>query len=109
MRSKIPQHVDIVLEESEVNARGIVVIQLAQSSFAEQLRDLPDRTGKQEGVIHHDPQVFLDGNIDQLLALRHVAGERLLDKHMFAVFQSSLGQFVVGPYRSNDGNGVDVG
>ena len=109
MRSEIPQHVDIVLEKSQIDAGGIVVIELAQSSFAEQLRDLSHRAGKQEGVVHHDLQVFPHGEIDQLLALRDVAGERLFDKHMFAVFQSGLGQFIVSPYRGNDGNGVDVG
>jgi hypothetical protein len=98
-----------VLKQSQVDAGGIVVIQLPQSSFSEQLGYLPHGSGEQEGVIHHDPEVLLDGKIDELFALGNIAGERLLDKDVFAVLQRGLRQLIVRPHRSNDGDSIDVG
>ena len=109
VRSKIPQHVDIVLEKPQIDAGGIVVIELAQSSFASSCEIFLTAPVNRKVWSTMIRRFFLHGDIDQLLALRYVAGERLLDKHVFAVFQSRLGQFIVSPYRGNDGNGVDVG
>lgn len=109
MRSEIPENVDVMLEQPQVDAGGIVVIQPSQSSLSEQLGNFSYRAGKEEGVIHHDPEVFLDGQIDELLTLRNVAGEGFFDEDMLAIFKSGLGQLIVGPHRSDDGNGIDVG
>ena len=59
VRRKVPKHVDIVLEEAQIDASGIVVVELSQSSFLEQLRDFLHRAGEQEGVVDHDLEIFL--------------------------------------------------
>ena len=57
-------------------------------------------------MIHHDLQVLLRGKVYKLLALRGIAGKRLLDEDVLPILQRSLGQFVMRPDRRNDCNGV---
>ncbi len=108
MRGQVPDHVHVVLEQTEVDPGGIVIVELAQRIFLQQLLDLAHRTGKQKGVVHHDLQVLPGGQIDQLFGLRGIAGERFLDEDVLAVFERGFGEFEVGPDRRNDGYGVDV-
>ena len=108
VRRKIPENVDIVLEKPQVDASGIVVVELSQSSFVKQLADLLHRAGEEEGVIHHDLEILLSREVDQFLPLRGIAGERLLNENVLTVLQRSFRQLVVGPDRSNDRNSVDL-
>jgi len=59
-------------------------------------------------VIHHDLQVLLLGQVDQLLGLRGGGGEWLLHKNVLSVFECALCQLKMRPDRSDDGDGVDV-
>jgi hypothetical protein len=99
VRRKVPEHIDIVLEEAQIHARGIVVIELAQCFFIEQLPDLLDRAGKQEGVVHHDPEILFQGQVRSAPPLRGIAGERLLNEDVLAVFERGFCQLVVRPDR----------
>src|SRR5580692_4306201 len=85
MRSQIPYYVHVVLKQSQIDARGIVVVELPQGSVVQQLLDFCDRTGEQEGMVNHDLQISLRCQLDELLRLGGVAGERLLDKNVLAV------------------------
>ena len=58
-------------------------------------------------MVHHDLQILFLRQVDQFLPLRGIARERLLDKYVFAILQRSFCQLIVGPDRSDDGNGVD--
>jgi hypothetical protein len=69
VRRKVPDHVAIVLKKSQVDARRIVVVELAERPFLEQFLDLADRAGKQERVIHHDLEVLLFRQADQFFRL----------------------------------------
>jgi hypothetical protein len=109
MRRQIPDHVDIVLEQAEINPDRIIVINFTQRLFVDQLLDFPDRTGKNEGMIHHDDAVFLLGQLNQLFRLRHAGGKRLLDKDMLAVFECFFGQVIMGGYRRDHRYGVNIG
>src|SRR5450755_4069203 len=109
MRSKIPDHVDIVLKEAEVNAQGIVVIQVAESAFVCQLADFLDGTRKQEGVVDHDLQVLTVSEFYQFFGLHDAASERLFNEYMLAVFKCSFGQLVVSPNRGDDRDDIDLG
>src|SRR6185437_6575966 len=51
---EVPENIDVMLEKTEIDARGIVVIKLPQRAFVEELGDLLDSSGKQECMIHHD-------------------------------------------------------
>ena len=70
VRRQVPDHVDIVLEQAEIDARGIVVEELSEHAFVDQLADLPHGAGEEERVIDHDLQVSGGGQVDQLLRPR---------------------------------------
>src|ERR1019366_1852024 len=108
MRRQIPDDIAIMLEQAQVDSGRIVVVELAQNAFVEQFPDSSHYARKQERVIHHDLEVLLLGEIDEFFGLRYIASERLLDKHMLAVFESSLGEVVMRPDGSDHRNCVDV-
>src|SRR2546430_14375856 len=53
MDGQIPNHVYIVLEESEINAYGVVVVDVAQGVRGDQLPNLSHGASVDKGVIHH--------------------------------------------------------
>ena len=59
-------------------------------------------------MIDHDLQVFLCGEGNEFFGLCGIAGKRLFHEDMFAILQGGLGEFVVRPHRSHDGDRVDV-
>ena len=109
MRRKIPNHVDIVLEKAQIDPRGIVIVEIAQFPLIDELADLLHRAGKEKRVVHHDLEVFLLGQLDQLLSLSHIRGKGLFDENVLSVFQGSLCQFEMRPDGSDDGHGIDAG
>ncbi len=70
VRGEVPDDVDIVLEEAEVDARGIVIEELAEDALVDHLADFADGASEEEGVIDHDPQIPGGGEIDELLRPR---------------------------------------
>ena len=60
-------------------------------------------------MVHHDLEILLLGQLDQLFGLRGVAGEGLLDKDVLAILQRRFGQLVVRPDRRDNGDGIDLG
>ena len=54
---QVPDHVDIVLEEAEVDPRRVVVIDLPQIAGLDQLAHLANRAGVDEGVVDADHQI----------------------------------------------------
>src|SRR5215471_17194532 len=109
MWCEIPDHVHVVLEEPKIYPHGIVVIELSECVLLQEFTNLSDRRREQERMVHHDFQVLLLRELDQFFRLRRIAGERLLDKYVLAIFQSSLGQFVVCPNWRHNSNGIDLG
>src|SRR5271165_85 len=109
MRSKIPNHIYVMLEQSQVNSGGVVIIQLAKHTFLQELFDLPYGPGKQERVVDHDLQVFLCRKVDQFFRLRRVARERLLYESVLAILKGSLGKFEVRPDGSHYRDRVNFG
>src|ERR1019366_3094423 len=97
MWSKIPNHIYVMLEQAQVDAHGVVVIQVAQHSFLQQLFDLAHGSGEEKGVVHHDLQIFPDCKVDQFFRLRRGTCERLLDENVLAILQGGFGKFEVRP------------
>ena len=97
VRRKIPNDADVVLEQPQIDAQRIVVIEIAQRAALGQFANLSDRAGEQERVVHHDRQLLARRQLNQLLRLRRTGGKWLLDEHVLAVFQRLFSQFVVGP------------
>ena len=69
VRRQVPDDVDVVLEQAQVDARGIVIEELAEDALVDHLADLADGAGEEEGVIDHDLQILGGGQIDQLRGL----------------------------------------
>ena len=109
MRREIPNHIDVVLEQAQIDPRGIVIVEIAQLTLIDQLADLLHRSGKEKRVVHHDLEVFLLGQFDQLFRLGGVGSKRLFEENVLAVFQGRLGQLEMRPDGSNDGHRINVG
>ena len=108
VRRQIPHDAHVVLKQSEVDPRGIEVIQRAERAVVDQLANLPNRAAEQERVVHHDLQVLPARQLDELARLRRRRRERLLDEDVLAVFERRLRQLEVRPDRRDDRHGVDV-
>src|SRR5262245_31630671 len=61
VRCQIPEHVDIALDEAEVDAHRIEVVQLAQVAARNDLLHLAYRTGIDEGVVDHERKAAFGG------------------------------------------------
>src|SRR5881296_777061 len=108
MRRQIPDDADVVLEESQVDPRRIVVIEIAEDAFLDQLPDFSHGAREQEGVVYHDPEILPVCQLDQLFRLLGGRGKWLLDEHVLAVLQGGFGQIEVRADRRDYGDGVDL-
>src|SRR6185437_3985966 len=109
VRGQVPHDIHVMLKKSQVYARGIVVINLAQRAAVEEFADFFHRSGKQEGVVHHDAQVLLCRQFNEFVRLLGATGKGLFHENMLAVFERRFGQFVVGPDWGDDRDRVNVG
>src|SRR5580700_6672212 len=109
MRRQVPNDIDVVLEEAEIYARGIVIVKLAEGAIVDELTDALDGPGEEKGVIHHDLQVLAFRELDEFFGLGGRGGKRLLDEYVLAIFKSGLRQFVVSPNGRDYSDQVDVG
>src|SRR5262249_38762684 len=64
MRSKIPDHVDVVLEKAKIHAHGVVVIESPKCVLAQKFMNFAYGWREQEGVVHHDLQVLFFRQFD---------------------------------------------
>ena len=108
VRRQIPHDAHVVLKESQVDPRGIEVIQRSKGPVVDQLANLPNRAAEQERVVDHDPQVLLARQLDELDRLRRRRRERLLHEDVLAVFERRFRQVEVRPDRRDDRHGIDV-
>ena len=58
-----------------------------------------------ENMPNHKDSVLCGGQVDEVLALLYVNGERLLDENVLSGFESRLSHFVVGSGRRGQGDG----
>src|SRR3989442_6691067 len=109
MGREVPDDADVMLEEPQVDSRRVVVIEIAEDAFVEELTDLPNGPREEEGVIHHDLECLPLGQLDQLFRLVGGGCKGLFDERVLAVPQSGSGQFEVRRYGGHNGDGVDLG
>src|SRR2546425_480761 len=108
MRRQIPYDTHVVLEETEVDPCGVVIIEIAEDAVVEELADLPDGPGEEERVVHHDLELVPLGQLDELIRLLGGGGKRLFDEEMLAVRQGCFGEFKMRVDGRHDGDGVDL-
>ena len=97
-----------MLEESQVDSRGVVVIEVAENTLVNELTNFSYCSSEEEGVVYHYPELLPLGQLDQLFRLPGGRGEWLLDEDVLAVLETGLGQFEVRADRGHDGDGVDL-
>ncbi len=108
MRRQIPNDVDIVLKQTEVDAYGIEIIDVADIAVIQILFDQPHGAGVNKGVIQHQHQLFLIRQFHQFFGLRRGGGHGFFEHHVFAGQQRRLGYLIMGEYRRADRHRIDV-
>ena len=105
---QVPDHVHVVLEEAQVDAHRVVVVELAEGPSSMSCLIFLTAPVKRKVWSTMIVEVLLRGELDQLLGLGGGGGEGLLDEDVLAVLQGLLGQFEVGRDRRDDRDGVDL-
>src|SRR5262249_31655732 len=105
---EIPEDVRVVLEQAEVEARRVAVVDAAQISRLYQTAQLCDRRVEHEGVSRHQDPLLAVGQCDQGRRLCDTGGERLLDEHVLSMEQRVAGNGVVRVDRGCNHDCVDV-
>src|ERR1700682_3893556 len=77
VRRQVPNHVDVILEQPEIDPGRIEVQQVAEFSAVDYLFDLAHGAGIDEGVVHHQYAAVALGNFSQLFSLSHARRQRL--------------------------------
>ena len=109
VRRQVPDDVDVLLEQPQVDAGRVVIDDVPEFALADQFLDLAHRPGVNEGVVDEQHLLFLLGQLDQLLGLLDRFGHRLFQPQVPAALDGPLGQLEVGGDRRGDGDGVHVG
>ena len=99
VRSKAPQDVLLGPYLSDVETIGIQVVDLSKCAAPNQFLQLQDGRVIPENVPDHENSAVRLGQCHEMLAMLHINGERLLDKHVFSRFESRLRHLIVGHRR----------
>ncbi len=103
VRREVPEHVHVVLEEAQVDAHGVEVVQVAELPHVDDLLHLAHGARVDESMIHHQDEAMPLGDFAELLPLRDGARQRLLHQHVLVRRKRSHRERVV----AEDGCGDD--
>src|ERR1043165_5260867 len=109
VRGQVPDDVNVVLEESEVDADGVEVEKVADLARRDQLLDAAHRARVEEGVVNHQGEAARFGQRDQFFGLADAGREGLFDEDVLARFERGTGERVVRGDGRGDDNGVEAG
>ena len=104
---EIPHDADVMLEEPEIHADGIVVVDFSEAA-RDQFMHLADSARVQERMIDSQHEAAARGLIDEAHGLFGGGRDRFLDEDMLAGHQRAHGQPEMRGNRRCDGNGVNV-
>ena len=107
VRREVPEHVDVGLDEPEVDADAVDEEDVAEEAVRDQLADLQDGRRVAVGVVGHQHEAALPRRLDHLDALRRDVGERLLDDDVLARLERREHDRMVRARRCRDGDRVD--
>ena len=62
---QVPDHIYVVLKETQIHAHRIVIVDVTQSIGGDQLANLSYRARVNEGVVHHEDLLPPSGFLDQ--------------------------------------------
>ena len=109
MRRQVPDHVDILLEESQVDACGVVINQITQLAFVHQFFNFSHRTGIDEGMIHEQGLPFCSASSMRSVPCSTFSVIGFSTQTCRPVSRALFGQLVMSGHRCCDGDGVDIG
>src|SRR5438477_10068814 len=92
---KIPDDIDIVLDDAKIDPNGVDEQELAQRAAVYELGELSDGRAVEEHVIDEQNSPTLVRGRDELACLLAAAGDRLLDEDMLPGQQRSHSELVV--------------
>ena len=84
VRGEVPQHVDVGLDEAEVDAHGVEVLDVADVAAVDELADVLHGRRVAVRVVAHQHEAGIVGGLDELAPLGDRRRERLLDEHVLA-------------------------
>src|SRR5205085_1225364 len=103
---KVPEHIDVVLEETKIDPHRVVVVKASEAAAVDQLADPLHGAGVDERVVHHQHAVEFCGGFDQGGRLLGACGQRFGDQHVLAGAQGGHRQVEVGRDRCDDDDGI---
>ncbi len=104
MRGQVPHDVDVGLQQAQVGAGGVDVVDLAEFSIADQVTHDIDGRVILEGMTDHCSQVQTVGRLGDVHRLGHGRRQRFLDHHVLACAQSGHSEWVMSGYGSGYDN-----
>ncbi len=87
VRRQVPERVDVRAERTEVRAARVHVVQVAERAVVHQRLHAADAAVVEERVAGQEDPVDLLRELDELVGLGDVDGERLLHQHVLAELQ----------------------
>src|SRR5437868_14577238 len=100
MGRQVPDHIDIPLKQSKINADAVDVKQLSELVAVDDILDFLNRRAEQVSMIDHQYSLVILCNLNQRLRFLYACGQRLLHEDVQPMLQTSLGQFEMRSNRS---------
>jgi hypothetical protein len=109
VHGEIPDDVDVVLEQAEVHARGVVVVHLAQIARLDERSHRAHGRRVDERVIDEDHASMGLGQAPELGGFVGRGGHGLLDPDMFARLEGAAGQVEMRRHGRGQRHGLHLG
>ena len=100
-----PEDVLFRPDQAHVQPVGIAVEDAPESAFLDQLAEADDRRMIKEDVSDHEDGAAMLGQGDQFFALPGIQSQRLFDEDVFARFEATADDVVMGGGRGGHGHG----
>ena len=107
MHREIGDHADVALEQPEIHADRIVVVDMTQLSALDDLRHLADGAGVNERVVHDQHPFAAVGFGYQLARLQRSFGHRLFEPKVLAGLQHRHPELEMRMDWCRHGDGID--
>ena len=108
VRREVPEHVDVGLEEAQVDAHRVVVAELAKFAGSQGLADTLNRAGEEIGMIDHQDHALAFGQVHQFFRFRDRRAHRLLDQDVLAGEDRLAGKIEMCGDRRGDEHSLDL-
>src|SRR5712692_2008432 len=105
---QVPQDIEVVLKQPQIDAHGIVIVDVAQLTRINQFPYEAHGTRVNKRMVHHENPSLPLGQIDKLLSLRHRARHWFLKQYMFTALQSGPGKLMVSRDGRGNCHGIDI-